>query len=288
MRKAVLVVGIGIAVATAGPAQAKWRIDVGAAISGISSWATNFITAQSAQFFTTFFDNAAKVGTAIQAEQNKAAIAQKQVSEAIASYEVEESLRVRAEQAVEDARQPAVMCQNVSASNSLTDAESNAAISAFRASMSTTSGSPSKRPNLDGTDSAAVFESAAYVSDIHRRILAQSAYTAANFCTEADAKRGRCSVNKEHPELAGADMSAAYLYQGTDNSNTYTLKQEIAVDAFIDRIAAGAPAELLRDPEWEKTPQGKAYVELSRRYAAFQSMSAYSLHQIKATRMAQN
>lgn len=267
-------------------ALARFRVDTTAAINAVSNWMSGFISSQTTRFLTSLMDNASVVGAAIQGEMNKSAIAQKQVAEGIASYEAEERLRVGAARMTDDLRQPGTMCQTISAANSLNGAASRASARAFLASVETVGGRPVRRQNLDGSQSATLFQSIAYTSDSQRATLVRHDYVMANFCTDADQARGRCGLHATNPELSGADFNASFLFHGSDNSNTYTPKQETAVNTFIERIVSADPPEVLRDPRWDATPQGKAYTEMNRRYAAFMSMSAYSLHAIKASHMA--
>lgn len=108
------------------------------------------------------------------------------------------------------------------------------------------------------------------------------------YCTKEDAARGICTF-KESNELAGADQDALFLFQARDGSRTYSSApgssgnsaQYEAAGDYIRRVAVGIPPEQLRTENMDKTPQGRAYIELVRRYNGLISMSSYSLNQIR-------
>lgn len=264
-------------------------IDAPVIYAGVTKFITSYFTGQFSSMFDKLGSNAQKVGSGIQGEFNKAAIAQKNVAEGIASFKAQETLKDLALQRAQDLEQPDTMCQSVSAANVVRAAESLAKFNASQDTIARIMGKPTKRANLDGSASPYLLESTLYSADASRSVLNNAAYTRQNFCTTEDQRRDpSCKVSVSNPEFAGADMNVAFLYLGTDGGSTYTPRQEIAVDAFVGRIVGGIPTETLRDPVWEKSTQGKAYVELTRRAAAFQSMAAFTLNQIKSSHRPQD
>lgn len=256
--------------------------EVAAIVAGVTNWGTSWIGQQFAGMTGFLNDSFSRVGSAIQAEVNKSAIAAKNVAEGIASYEAQERLRLASIDAREKLQQPVNTCATIAAANAMPNADVSTRVAAARATSSLLSGRPAPLRNVDGSASPKLAESIAYSSDAQKAILDNHDYTMRNYCTDEDAKRNRCQKNASKPELAGADFQANFLFMGTDGTESYTPGQEIAVDAYIRRVVNVMPPEMLRDPAWERTPQGKAYIELTRRYGAFLSMPTYSLNQIKA------
>lgn len=261
--------------------------ETAAVISGVVNWGTSWIGSQIAGMTNFLSDNFSKVGSAIQAEINKSAIAQKNVAEGIASYEAQERLRLAALDSQEKLQQPSNTCAAIATANAMPNADVNTRMEAFRSTTNTVAGGPRPLRNVDGSPSGRLADSITYASDTQRSIIESHEHTMKNYCTDEDAKRGRCRKNTSRPELAGADFQANFLFLGTDGRETYTPGQDIAVDAYINRVVNVMPPEMLRDPTWERTPQGKAYLELTRRYGAYLSLPAYSLNQIKANHIAQ-
>lgn len=111
------------------------------------------------------------------------------------------------------------------------------------------------------------------------------------FCTPTDRSRGICSDKAKpgYERFEGADQDAMYLYQSMDGDDTYGGEpQNEAVDLYIRRIVAQMPPGLLADKQWDKTKDGKAYIEMVRRYRAYMSMAAYSLNMVRVARLAKS
>jgi len=119
------------------------------------------------------------------------------------------------------------------------------------------------------------------IDEAHKR-------TNEKYCTKEDAGRGICTF-KDTNELSGADQDALFLFQARNGSRTYSTApgangnsaQYEAAGDYIKRMVVGIPVEQLRTENMDKTPQGRAYIELVRRYNGLISMSAYSLNQIR-------
>lgn len=214
-------------------------------------------------------------GAATQAEILKKAVADKTVAEGLEAYRQEQAMRTRAQDLSYAMRQPANTCQTVAAQSGVSTAEQNVKAQAFRNQsrvMAKLAGNTNTVQALEAT---------------HRE-------TNSTTCRPEEAALGVCEVNQqaEFAGLAGADQNAAFLFQAADGSPTYVASASQAhtraADKYIDRVIAGAaPPEHLREANYGKSPQARAYIELLRRYRAVLSMSAFSLNQIREARTPQ-
>lgn len=213
----------------------------------------------------------AQSGAATQGEIAKGAMVNKNVLEGLEAYRTEQDLRIKAAKTAEDLRQPATTCSTMAAQGGIGNARS---VSQGRVNRDQTQVLARIRGN---TNTVAALETS-------------YAQSSANYCSEAEAAQNIC-VRPANAALAGADQNAAMLFQGSDASPTYTGgpdgAQSRAVEGYIGRVVAGLPPEQLRGVNYRSNPQGRAYVELMRRYSAVSSMSAYSLNQIKSGRVPQ-
>lgn len=232
-------------------------------VSGITSWASSFMLGP----FSVMLNNSlSTLGSGIQGEINKGAVAQKNTVEAVATYEAQERLNARAAELNEKMRQPTTTCSSMAMGNQLGKVDA-------KVKVATSSHSRAATESLLNSGSVAANALRSYDNSMTR------------YCTPADEALGRCKVSKiPNANLSGGDVRADLMFSAADNpaSSTYTNGQGEAVRDFIKRITGSYAPEAIatRDPQLEKTPQGKAYVDLSRRYAAFMSMSNYSLNAI--------
>ncbi len=205
----------------------------------------------------------------IQGEINKSAIAEKNTAEAIASFEAQERIRLEALRIRESLEQPESTCETMATADALGNATAEVKVNAYRGAVQASTGGVvvgrHKLPSNTGNTSTANYMRRTY--DI----------SMTEFCTEEDKQRGRCE--KVGP-LAGADMTGANLFTDGQGNDTQRPDAQTGNALFINRIVGGMPPELLANPNWEKTPQGMAYVDMVRRYAAFQSLAAHSLNSI--------
>lgn len=205
----------------------------------------------------------------IQAEISKGAIVQKNTSEAIAMYESQERLRIQAIEINEKLRQPATTCASMAVGDNVGKVAAIVQNASSARTRSTTQSILSRPSN-----SVAII--ASYDNSMKK------------YCTQADADLHRCEMGKNGSDkrLAGADVQADMLFNSADpaakSPETYIPGQAAAMKDYVDRIAVSMPPEAIaaRSLAEERTPQGKAYAELARRYASFMSMAAYSLNSI--------
>lgn len=214
----------------------------------------------------------AQSGAATQAEIVKKAMVDKTVAEGLEAYRQQELLRERARTTSESLRQPANTCQTMAVQGGIGTASQNA-----KARMFTNQTRVLTKVN-GNTNTVQALETAHKTTNDY-------------LCTPEEAARGVCRVtsNSQFAGLAGADQNAMFLFQARDGSASYEGPrdgpQAQAADGYIARvIAGGAPPEQLRKIDYSKNPQGRAYIELIRRYSAVLSMSSYSLNQIKEAR----
>ena len=210
---------------------------------------------------------------AIRGEILRSVATKNAVTQAIASYVQQRLLQKEAVKLKEALTQPSNLCQDMEMRGTYASTATTAKTQVLR------NQAQAKKRLTANTSTAATLD---------------SAYAASNqrFCTQADAALGICKMTNDPSwtGLAGADRDALYLFQSKSGAPTYEGRrngpQAVAADSYITRVVYGsAPPEQLRGSgHYQETPQARAYVELLRRYEAFLSMSAYSLHQVKESR----
>lgn len=234
-------------------------------VSSVVNGVVNGLMSKLTQTFMPFLSqNFSAMTQGIQAEVNKSAIAQKNTIEAVATYEAEERLRRDAVELSEKLEQPSSTCQTMATADASGKADANARLHTATSLATRFDGRQradgSKSPSLLGTPSVA------------RSLMESHNYSTRNFGPDSRFKHG--------------DVNANFLFANADDkvSETYAPGQEEVAAAFIDRVVNGStPPEKLRDPNWEKTDQGRAYVEMVKDYAAIKSLSALSLESIKGS-----
>lgn len=211
-------------------------------------------------------------GAATQAEILKASTAQKAIAEGLEAYRAQQRLRVIAQETVESMQQPASTCESMAAQASLGNVTQTSRAAAVKDQSRVI-----KRIN-GNSNTQAVLEAAHQLTN-------------STMCTESEAARKICELSPSNRELAGADQNATVLFQGSDGSftldGTHDGPQSRAADSYINRVVASVPPEQLRAADYGKSPVSRAYIELTRRYAAVMSMSSYSLTQLKASHVPQ-
>lgn len=258
----------GALLAPAAPAFAF--IDGPAVVAAVTSWTQSFMMNQFQNIFGGRLERAfSAIGAGIQGEINKAAVVQKNTAEAIAQYEAQERFRKDALEVNEKLRQPANTCASMATSNNLGKVESKVRAAAAGATRESTSMA------LSQTNTGA-------------KILTTYDKSLKAYCTEADERFGRCAVRSNpDPKLAGADVNADMLFgnAGDPASRTYAPGQAGAMRDFISRVTSSSNPESLAavNPRAEKTDAGRAYQDMLRTYAAYLSMSKYSLNSIAAS-----
>ena len=100
------------------------------------------------------------------------------------------------------------------------------------------------------------------------------------FCTEGDARRGRCTAAKA--SMQGANMNAGSLLTPVAG-DTYTPDEQLASDSFIRMVVDPVPEGQL-PASLERTPAGQRYRVEHMASAAQLSMVKHSLNQIAAAR----
>ncbi|MEJ6002679.1 hypothetical protein [Paucibacter soli] len=211
---------------------------------------------------------------AVRAEILKSAMVSKAVAEGLAGYRAQGKLQTKAAQIKEDLTQPDAMCYAMDSQDAITEGEIAARAGAMRGQK---------------------VVRAQAAANVNTYLAMQAVHLASNqrFCTEGEAATGVCKVSTDAQfvNLAGADQNALFLFQSRSGGDTYEGKRDgaqfTAVNAYIARVVYGPtpPEQLRRDKGiYEKLPQARAYAELQRRYAAYLSMAAYSLNQIKESR----
>lgn len=251
----VLIVASLISVAPA-PASAS---DVGGIVSGVVNWFSGWFTAVLQPLM-------GQMTKSIQGEITKGSSVTKDAIEAAANYEVQEMVRQEVATVNESLQQPAYTCQAMGIANATRQAEEAARLDAIQGSR------------RDVQSLAFNSSTDAKIANINRRSL--------TYCTQDDVARGRCSTVSNMP---GADMQASYIFGSPDGkSDTYLPGQQDAVDNYIARVVSLTPPEQLHSPAWERSAQGRAYVEMQRRYTAITSMASHSLRSIASAHVPQS
>ena len=209
-------------------------------------------------------------GAALRGEILKSVTAHKAVAEGLEAYAQQQEMKQRTADLVDAMVQPETTCKAMATASNLTAATvggQRTVVQSQVARMQRLSVSSNQNP-------------AAAVDSTFRA-------SGQKFCTAEEARQGICSMASTDPKFAGADRDAAYLFQAPDGSASFDgngAVQSEATDGYINRVVGGiAPAALPNHGAdmYRKNPQARAYVELSRRYNAMQSMSTYALEQIR-------
>jgi len=140
--------------------------------------------------------------------------------------------------------------------------------------------------------SAATAEAQQNLNDLNRDFSKRTLFTAntaaavskiyddhvSKYCSQQDAQLGRCS-NPVDPSMQNADVRADALL----NSSSYNTDQIDAARALVGNLANPIPTQNI-PKDWEKTPQGKAFVAGQYIEQARASVAANSLNRAIAMR----
>lgn len=259
-----------VAAALAASAPQAHAFDGAAVVAAVTAWTQNYLSNTFSEQFGGRLERAfSAIGSGIQGEIAKSAVAQKNTSEAIAQYEAQERFRQQALEVNEKLKQPANTCATLATSNNLGKVEAKVRAAATGATREATTASLS-------------------TVNTGSKILTNYSNSLNNYCTEADERFGRCSTKSiPEPKLAGADVNAGLLFGSASDpaSRTYMPGQAKAMRDYISRVTASTTPESLAavSPKAERTDAGKAYQDMLRTYTAFMSMSQYSLNSIAAS-----
>lgn len=241
-------------------------------IQKVKDVATNTLNSRIAQIASDSVKQVTDSYYGVQGEIAKNVIAQKNTAEAIAQYKSQSRLNEQAA-VVKEALEPA---NNVCSSMAMSDVVASVNVRVRVAANSNNRSWTQSFLNPQGAGAAST--AAAVVGSYDKSIK--------KYCTDGDEAVGRCHVAENpNPALAGADVNADLLFGSANDASaaTYAAGQADALKDFIRRIVGYAPDALAsRSVRDEETPQGRAYADMARRYAAFMSMAAYSLNSIIA------
>ncbi len=240
--------------------------------SSFYSMMQNFINskidAQTASINGTFREVMAQSTGTLSGELTKSTLATKSVLEGLEGLRQEEQLRRDAVELQAQMELPASTCQDMAVQDGLAKASAASQAAVITGQRSTSAAVKSNNNTLN------------FVQNLHKK-------ANDNYCSKEDGARGLCEFDASNV-LSGADQEALYLFQAPSGSRTYEASagrgkpsQYEAAGDYIQRMVVGIPPEQLRTKDLDKTPQGKAYIELMRRYNGMISMSSYSLNQIR-------
>lgn len=226
------------------------------------------IDAQTASINGTFREVMAQSTGTLSGELTKSTLATKSVLEGLEGLRQEEQLRRDAVELQAKMEMPASTCQDMAVQDGLAKASAASQAAVITGQRATAAAVKSNNNTLNFVEN-----------------LREKANT--NYCSKEDGARGLCKYDASNV-LSGADQEALYLFQAPSGSRTYEASagsgkpsQYDAAGDYIQRMVVGIPPEQLRTKDLDKTPQGKAYIELMRRYNGMISMSSYSLNQIR-------
>lgn len=214
----------------------------------------------------------------------KTAMANKVVAESIAEYREASEHKRQATRIQESLRQPETTCSSLAQASvgPKVDIAVKAAIQAqSSASANQKRGLPAQTAGGKSVEEVPIQVNA----NTTQSIIKKYDYVMSNFCSQAEADAGRCNGYKPAAKYQGGDIRAELLFGDESGNDTASADQKAAVDAYIENIVESMPPELLRNPEWDKTPEGRKYVLMVRQYAAFMSLSRYSLRAIQLNHM---
>lgn len=207
----------------------------------------------------------------------KADMANRMVSEGIASWQAKENLRRDMVRNVYAMEQPETTCGSMATARLSQKVDQNVAANADRKMFNDIAVSKRQRSVEPGGTQLKVDPIHSNVNTT-QQIVNTYDYVTTNFCTAKDAELKRCSAAAT--KYPGGDMNASLLF-GTDGNPSVSDSQNDAVEAFISNIIDSMGPELLRNPEWDKTPEGRKYVLMIRQYSAFLNLSKNSFIRIQ-------
>lgn len=109
----------------------------------------------------------------------------------------------------------------------------------------------------------------------------------AKYCSAKDVQLGRCGHAAGDPAMEDADINPDSLFTPSGEVLTYTADQRAAAEAFATRVVAPYPVPNI-PKSWEKTPEGKAYVDAVAVKTAQESLAMNSLNNAIAMRSRTN
>lgn len=107
------------------------------------------------------------------------------------------------------------------------------------------------------------------------------------YCSSRDVQLGRCTAAAGDPSMEDADVNPDSLFTPSGEVLTYTAAQRAAAEAFAARVVAPYPTPNI-PKSWEKTPEGKAYVDAVAVKTAQESLAMNSLNNAIAMRSRTN
>lgn len=207
----------------------------------------------------------------------KTQIAQRMVSEGIASWQAKENFRRDAVRTTYALEQPETTCASMAKARLAARLDQAVGSSADRRSGNQSISPTYARAVEPGGTAYWKAPTAANVN-APEQIIKTYDYITSNFCSANDVRLKRCA--KESTKYPGGDIRAELLF-GSDGNPSVSDSQSDAVDAFINNILDTMSPELLRNPAWDKTPEGRKYVLMLRQYSAFISLSKNSFIRIQ-------
>ena len=215
----------------------------------------------------------------------KSDIANKGIQEDIAQYHESEENRRETIRLAHALVQPATTCVALGAADSGPKVDASIKAAVFSKSSS----------HIVATHSLPALEPAGttyLVTPLHantnevQQVVQAYNYSMSNFCTQAEVDANRCGgYTKAAGKYPGGDISPQYLFTDINGNDTMKSDQHMAVDAFINHIVDSIPPEVLRNPQWESTPDGRKYVLMVREYASYMNLAKYSLNTIELSHM---
>jgi hypothetical protein len=213
--------------------------------------------------------NAGHVAGTIAATGQQTAVANMQGQQAMSELEEFRRMEHKASDVNQAAKQPVTSCQAINTAANMTTAMNTAA-------------------SRGAANVQVINTRLASNVDTGKLVVTNFANSSNVYCSADDIARQRCTSGtaSSDPHYAGADRNAATLFGSVQDGSIETYdgpKQLQASNDYINRLVASMPPEMLKTQDWEKTVQGKAYVEEFRNYQAVTSLGAYSLSQIQAS-----
>lgn len=210
----------------------------------------------------------------------KSTLANKAVAEGIAEWQVKEELRREAVRIKHSLKQPETTCGSLAQANAGPKIDASVQTATFAKSF----GHATRTRRKNAVEPAGTKYDAPPVTataNATQQVLKNYDYLKSNFCTPEEQKLNRCAGYAAATKYPGGDIRPELLFSDGNGNGTLADEQGQAVDAFIDHIVDSMGPELLRNPAWDQTPEGRKYVLMVRDYAAFMNLSKHSLQTIQ-------
>lgn len=275
LRKHFLIVGLGLVLAAPLPSQAA---------PGAGEIASAIVSLFMAYVMPPLIVLHAQTDATTQISALKTSLANKAVAEGVAEWQVKEEIRRDGVRVSHSLQQPETTCSSMAQASVGPKVDASVKSATYAKSASHVVASHTM-PAVEASGTSYAVPPLHSNVNATQQVVKTYDYVMSNYCTAEDAAKNRCGGRAAATKYPGGDMRAELLFSDNAGNDTMAADQSKAVDAFINTIADSMAPEMLRNPEWDQTAEGRKYVLMVREYSAFMSLAKHSLHTIEMNHM---